>query len=113
MNRSYLVKNTGVRPYKDGSTWCVDVPGIGLLSSKKTKERDAYEELYKQFWNLRRDQVLERDRYRCRMCGSGSSLSVDHIKSRGAGGTDEMENLRSLCCKCHEIRTNYVHLWRE
>lgn len=107
MNRSYLVKNTGVRPYKDGSTWLVDVPGIGLLSSYKTKERDAYEELYKKFWNLRRDQVLERDGYKCRMCGSGNSLSVDHIKARGAGGTDEMENCRCLCAICHGIRHNY------
>jgi 5-methylcytosine-specific restriction endonuclease McrA len=31
---------------------------------------------------------------------------VDHIRSRGAGGTDDMSNLRVLCVKCHDRRHN-------
>jgi 5-methylcytosine-specific restriction endonuclease McrA len=31
---------------------------------------------------------------------------VDHIKSRGAGGDDELCNLRTLCVRCHDIRHN-------
>ena len=108
MNRSYLQKNTGAIPYKHDDQWCINVPGIGIIcGDRKKPERDSYAQMYKIFWDARRDQVLERDRYQCRLCRNPNSLSVDHIKSRGAGGTDEMENVRCLCATCHQNRHNY------
>ena len=59
-----------------------------------------------------RDDCWERDRGRCQACGDfvyysprwdGDTLAFDmaHIKSRGAGGSDTLENVRTLCHKCH------------
>ena len=107
MNRSYLIQRAGLRPYRNiNGVWEIAIPGEFVAISEKVKERDAFQELYDQFWNYRREQALERDRYRCRLCSSPSSLSVDHIRSRGAGGTDDMSNLRVLCVKCHDRRHN-------
>lgn len=49
-------------------------------------------------WKLLRSACLERDGHRC-VCGSRAFI-VDHIKSRRAGGTDTLDNLRSLCRTC-------------
>ena len=51
-----------------------------------------------------RVQVLTRDRYRCLMCGVSSSqarLHVDHIRPVAEGGTDELDNLGTLCDDCN------------
>ena len=53
---------------------------------------------------LLRQIVFERDRYRCCDCGkpvSWDSGHLAHIQSRGAGGSDVPENLRTLCAICH------------
>lgn len=106
LNRSYITRQTGIYPFKtlDGRGWLLELSNGDQLVSYKIKERDAYQELYDQFWAIRREEALARDRYRCRLCGSSSSLSVDHIQSRGSGGTDELRNLRSLCAQCHAAR---------
>ena len=52
-----------------------------------------------------RVQVLARDSYRCLMCGVSSSqgarLHVDHIRPVVTGGTDELDNLGTLCDNCN------------
>lgn len=48
-----------------------------------------------------RQAVLERDRHRCTMCGAADSLHIHHIKHRKDGGQDVVENLTTLCNKCH------------
>lgn len=57
-----------------------------------------------------RDQVrllaLRRDNYTCQHCGATrTSLHVHHIIPREQGGTDELDNLITLCARCH----NKVH----
>lgn len=59
-----------------------------------------------------RTAVLQRNGYRCKMCGVTSDgtmdndrpaqLHIDHVKSRAHGGTDDMDNLRVLCSLCNE-----------
>ena len=46
-------------------------------------------------------QVLERDAYRCKHCGGWEHLSVDHIQPRAKGGTDDLDNLQTLCRTCN------------
>lgn len=51
-----------------------------------------------------RFDVLRRDGFRCRYCGSGpdaSRLSVDHILAVADGGTDDAANLVTACQPCN------------
>lgn len=54
-----------------------------------------------------RGLVLRRDRYRCVFCGKGGLLEVDHIVPWSAGGSDDMDNLRTLCRPCNQDRSNF------
>jgi 5-methylcytosine-specific restriction endonuclease McrA len=47
-------------------------------------------------------QVLERDGWRCQVCGSMQNLQVHHLKFRSQSGGDEEQNLITLCTECHE-----------
>jgi 5-methylcytosine-specific restriction endonuclease McrA len=51
-------------------------------------------------WEKIRAAVLHRDG-KCMNCGVTLGLAPHHIKSRGSGGTDEMENIITLCMVCH------------
>lgn len=58
--------------------------------------------------------VFERDNYRCCECearviwesGYWESGHLAHIKSRGAGGKWILDNLRTLCMRCHMAEHN-------
>jgi 5-methylcytosine-specific restriction endonuclease McrA len=55
-------------------------------------------------WRALRVFVLERDGHRCAVPGCVERASVvDHVKSRRFGGTDDPDNLRSLC-RAHDYR---------
>ena len=54
---------------------------------------DSYRELHR--------QVLERDGWRCQICGSMQHLQVHHLKFRSHSGDDLEENLFTLCADCH------------
>jgi hypothetical protein len=52
--------------------------------------------------------VLKRDNYKCIGCGASPSidhqveLEVDHIQPVAKGGTNDPENLQTLCRKCNQ-----------
>ena len=48
-------------------------------------------------------QVLQRDAWRCQICGSGQNLEVHHQNFRSQRGDDSEENLITLCTICHRI----------
>ena len=53
----------------------------------------------------RRRGVLARDGYRCRAsgCGSAHFLDVHHMIPRERGGTNDPDNLITLCAACHRL----------
>ena len=82
---------------------------------------------------LIREYVYERDRYRCVNCklqfrplvktatgrsrghtktwkGRKNYLTIDHIRPRREGGTNDPENLRSLCAQCHQFLNKHERL---
>ena len=52
---------------------------------------------YHRLWRI----VLERDGWRCQICGSAENLQVHHIVPRSRLGGDIETNLITLCVKCH------------
>lgn len=46
--------------------------------------------------------VFNRDGWRCRHCNRGDTIDPHHIIFRSAGGEDTLENLLTLCRKCHD-----------
>lgn len=60
-----------------------------------------------------RHEVFKRDGYRCRECGAsideGATLEIDHIIPVANGGTNDIDNLQTLCKKCN--RGKYTDEW--
>ena len=56
-----------------------------------------------------RFEVLKRDRFQCQYCGRAAPdvlLEVDHVLPVSAGGTDELENLRTSCQGCNRGKSD-------
>ena len=45
--------------------------------------------------------INERDGYECKHCGSGNRLAVHHITPLSSYGTNDPDNLITLCYICH------------
>jgi hypothetical protein len=87
-------------PYGDGKggwlmrTLCEEADfDIEPFASAKNKSHQLKPSL--------RKSVMERDAYRCRHCDSHIDLSVDHIYPKSKGGTDDLDNLQTLCRPCN------------
>lgn len=48
-----------------------------------------------------RQAVYARDGYRCVTCGSGESLTLDHIVPWSLNGSDDESNLQTMCQPCN------------
>lgn len=49
-------------------------------------------------------KVLDRDGHECVQCGETNNLEIDHIVRYIDGGSNESDNLRTLCHVCHSKR---------
>jgi len=59
-------------------------------------------------WTTQRRKTLRRDNFQCQICGDTltsphTKLQVHHIIPRAEGGTDELDNLVTLCDLCHAV----------
>lgn len=52
-------------------------------------------------WKALRRRVMERDRWRCVLCGSKKNLQVHHDRYDGLG-REELRDLKTVCTACHE-----------
>ena len=65
--------------------------------------RWGYQQGFNYGYSSRREAILHRDNYTCQCCGKKNCrLEVHHIKFRRNGGTDDEENLITLCEDCHK-----------
>ena len=63
----------------------------------------GYQQGFNYGYSSRREAILHRDNYTCQCCGKKNCrLEVHHIKFRSNGGTDDEENLITLCKECHD-----------
>lgn len=78
---------------------------IASPSKGATKEHAHYNS---KDWKLRRKRIAVRDAYICQACkrvAYGRSGHCDHIVPLEEGGTDDDDNLRWLCDRCHGRKT--------
>ncbi len=65
---------------------------------------------YNREWREKiRPEVLGRDGYKCQSCGANlmgkKQAHVDHIVPLARGGTNDIDNLQTLCASCHSTKT--------
>jgi 5-methylcytosine-specific restriction endonuclease McrA len=46
--------------------------------------------------------MYRRDRWHCRNCNTTQNLTPHHIMFQSQGGDDSLDNLVTLCLKCHD-----------
>lgn len=73
-----------------------------LAREKHKCEVMYYNYLHSEKWREKRRLALKRDGYRCQMCGTGINLNVHHISYANLGTDAEMDDIVTLCEKCHE-----------
>ena len=72
------------------------------LMNEKVKHW-GYQKGFNYGYSSRRSAILHRDNYTCQCCGKKNCrLEVHHIKFRSNGGTNDEENLITLCEDCHK-----------
>ncbi len=54
-------------------------------------------------------EVFKRDKYKCKICGNSEPLEIDHILPHSLGGTDDMENLQTLCKPCNRSKSHRIY----
>jgi hypothetical protein len=55
-------------------------------------------------WEESREIALTRDNHRCRKCSTKDNLHVHHLIPRHLEGSDDAENLITLCAACHAAK---------
>lgn len=51
-------------------------------------------------------RIKERDGFRCTKCYSREQLTIDHIIPQSEGGTNDDDNLTTLCKGCNVMKSN-------
>jgi hypothetical protein len=72
------------------------------IKRKKKREKNKEKNEYARQFKVNRKIVLTIDSYTCRECGSKENLHVHHIKEKSKGGTNDINNLITLCNDCHK-----------
>jgi len=68
-----------------------------------------YDQLPVQEVKFTRENLFERDNYRCQYCGNGfeaAQLNMDHVIPRDRGGRTSWENIVTSCIKCNSRKAN-------
>lgn len=79
----------------------VIVPSVLLLRS--------YDRILLQEMKFNRQNLLERDDFRCQYCGKAfapKELNMDHVLPKDKGGGTSWENVVTSCIKCNSKKSN-------
>ena len=78
----------------------------GVIHEEMSTPQTAYQEVVR--------TAYERDGWKCLLCGAYSNLTPHHITPRSHLGEDRLENLATLCMRCHNGVTDRTGVgWRE
>ena len=99
---------------------CPELPPSHKLNNTTPKHDNGQEKWGKgrggRPWDRKRARVFKRDKYLCQEhYGQGKLVTVnlhgknagicDHIKPKSQGGTDNEDNLQTLCKACSDVKT--------
>jgi endogenous inhibitor of DNA gyrase (YacG/DUF329 family) len=96
------------RGLTDCSPACHKIKTNGWYASTLKADREKVGERPAFFWWKFRDECFERDNYRCQTCGKDIRENIrfpgeaHHIVPISEGGSNKLENLRTLCYDCHK-----------
>ena len=69
--------------------------------AEKAKRREYTQHIKSDAWKALRARVIVRNGGQCCRCGSRARLEVHH-KSYARFGSERLEDLETLCHRCHE-----------
>lgn len=78
-----------------------------MIGVRKQHHRHSQKVTRTKRWKVLRMAILERDGFRCKGCGCGGRLEVDHVKPVRTHPDLSFEpgNLQALCPSCHTKKT--------
>jgi 5-methylcytosine-specific restriction endonuclease McrA len=77
---------------------------MSVAPSREIAPVGAPESPYPNNWNQLSEAVKHRDGHKCTDCGaSGVELHVHHVVPLSKGGTNDLDNLATLCSMCHSM----------
>ena len=78
-------------------------------TAHQRRHGSSHQRGYGHVWRKLRKTILLRDDYLCVACKRAGRLTpatdVDHIVPKSKSGTDDADNLQSLCRPCHQTKT--------
>ena len=70
---------------------------------------------YGESWRAVAEKAKIRDGFKCRRCGAKgrqiggtAQLEAHHLKSKHKGGSNNLNNLITLCSRCHSKRHRHI-----
>ena len=93
--------------WKSCSKECHDKVGSAWAHHTLTIEREQKGKRPTFFWNTIREECFVRDEYQCRTCGKDIRKEdkpgeAHHITPISEGGSNKLDNLKTLCYDCHK-----------
>lgn len=92
-------------------------PALSEKLIKKIEVKTSLKFVELESQNANRKDILERDNHTCQLCFGmvsqdlpGNGLEVHHIIPRSKGGSNNIQNLITLCVSCHDGETRFGHV---
>lgn len=73
----------------------------GYKTNRTVDPKNYKKYLLSSKWQWYRKKILKRDGYKCTECESEENLNIHHLTYRNLG-SEQMEDLITLCAKCHK-----------
>lgn len=98
-----------------GGSWCDEHKRAPVGTFSDPNRGSRHERGYGSKWDRIRPRIIARDNNCCQACLADGRVTlvghkpytayVDHITPKAEGGTDDDDNLQTLCRACHTTKT--------
>jgi HNH endonuclease len=80
--------------------------GVRAAAMSATRPKHDSQAVRRNIGAGKRRRVFERDGYVCVDCDAAENLTLDHIVPLSRGGTNVLDNLRTLCGPCNHAKAD-------